>query len=166
MTEWTKCEIHSIDLVRYGVRKKKYCPKCSQDRVAEQRRKNKIRLVQYFGGKCIKCDYDKCITALTFHHRDPNGKEFSVSHKNIKSFSRLLEEAKKCDLLCHNCHSEEHSRPEDFNYKGVEVQIRRVGSKISKCAECGNDNKDYRNTCCSIECAKILKDKRLGRTVA
>lgn len=101
------------------------CKRCSHDRITEQRRKNKILLVMYFGGKCTKCGYDKCITSLTFHHRDPEAKDFGLGNGSIRSFTKLLEEAKKCDLLCHNCHSEEHARPEDFNYKEIEVVTRK-----------------------------------------
>ena len=67
----------------------------------------KARLVAYFGGKCILCGYCKCPDALEFHHRDTTKKEFGVSAKGINyAFNRVLEEAKKCDLLCANCHRE------------------------------------------------------------
>jgi hypothetical protein len=32
---------------------------------------NKL-FVEYKGGKCQKCGYDKCERALTFHHRNPD----------------------------------------------------------------------------------------------
>lgn len=73
----------------------------------ECRRRLKHRLIQYFGGCCIRCGYDKCEGALEFHHRDPTEKCFGISRTN-RSFAKQLEEAKKCDLLCVNCHAEEH----------------------------------------------------------
>lgn len=109
------CEKHGDKFIAVWSNKNR-CKVCSQERVTEQRRRNKINLVLYFGGKCVKCGYNKCITALTFHHKDPSKKEFGISCGNYKSFAKLVEEAKKCHLLYHNCHSEEHSRPDDFNF--------------------------------------------------
>ena len=63
------------------------------------------------GGKCQRCGYDKCEGALQFHHRNPEEKEFTLGQINLsKDFSidELLQEVDKCDLLCANCHSEEH----------------------------------------------------------
>jgi len=70
--------------------------------------KRKTDLVKLFGGKCKKCDYDKCERALSFHHRNPEKKEFGLTIPNLSSHSweKVLEEAKKCDLYCLNCHAE------------------------------------------------------------
>lgn len=68
----------------------------------------KRKLVEYHGGKCVRCGYDKFYGALTFHHRDPNEKEFKISTANILGWDKLLAESEKCDLLCLNCHAEEH----------------------------------------------------------
>ena len=67
----------------------------------------KKKLVKLFGGKCIKCGYNKCIQALHFHHRNPEEKEFSIARTG-KSFEACVKEAKKCDLLCANCHAQAH----------------------------------------------------------
>lgn len=76
--------------------------------VVEWRVRVKKRLVEYKGGKCIKCGYDKYIGNLTFHHLDPSKKEFQISGKSI-AFEKLKSEADKCVLLCHNCHGEIHA---------------------------------------------------------
>ena len=71
----------------------------------------KKRIVELMGGKCEKCGYNKCLDALEFHHKDPSQKEFQIcSSGGCASFERTLEEAKKCQLLCANCHREEHWR--------------------------------------------------------
>jgi hypothetical protein len=76
--------------------------------VTENRRSNKRKLVEYFGGKCIWCGYNKSYSALQFHHIN-NDKEFGIAYAGItKSFDKLIEEAKKCVLICANCHAEEH----------------------------------------------------------
>lgn len=74
-----------------------------------KRREQKEKLTKLFGGKCQRCGYSKCLSALIFHHRNPEEKTFHLSYAGwtIK-WDRILEEAKKCDLLCSNCHFEIH----------------------------------------------------------
>ena len=75
----------------------------------ERWRNRKVKAVEYLGGKCCKCGYNKCIWALEFHHRNPNEKEATWTKMRLWSESRLLKELDKCDLLCANCHRELHS---------------------------------------------------------
>ncbi len=83
------------------------CGRCASDAVVRRRRKIKEILIEEFGGCCQLCGYDRCPAALQFHHIDPSLKEFSVSRSGItRAFSEVLEEAKKCILLCANCHAE------------------------------------------------------------
>ena len=71
----------------------------------------KKRIVEMMGGQCEICGYNKCLDALEFHHKDPSKKDFQICCTGgCPSFERLLEEAKKCQLLCANCHREEHWR--------------------------------------------------------
>jgi hypothetical protein len=71
------------------------------------RQKAKLKLIEYKGGKCINCNYNKCSDALEFHHLDPNEKDFNISSKSL-SFEKLKKEADKCILVCSNCHKEIH----------------------------------------------------------
>jgi len=75
--------------------------------VIEWRKRKKIELVKYKGGKCEKCGYNKCIYALEFHHLYPNDKDFTISGKSW-SFERLKKEVDKCIMVCSNCHTEIH----------------------------------------------------------
>lgn len=86
-------------------RKGKYCDSC---RVSEWRRKKKIKLIDYKGGKCVICGYNRCAGNLVFHHRDPNEKDFGISGMTV-GYDKLLKEADKCALLCSNCHGEVHA---------------------------------------------------------
>ena len=52
----------------------------------------KEKLVEYKGGKCEICGYDKCITALEFHHLNPEEKEFSISTNSNISFEKVLKQ--------------------------------------------------------------------------
>ena len=55
------------------------------------------------------CGYDRFIGNLAFHHGDPSTKAFPMSSASGKSLAAFREEAKKCVLLCANCHGEVES---------------------------------------------------------
>lgn len=63
--------------------------------------------IQIMGTKCQSCGYNKCNRALEFHHINPNSKKSKVSFKQ-SGFEKIIEELKKCVLLCSNCHRETH----------------------------------------------------------
>jgi hypothetical protein len=55
----------------------------------------------------VLCGYDRHVGALEFHHVDPADKRFALSHMGIaRSLERARAEARKCVLLCANCHAE------------------------------------------------------------
>jgi hypothetical protein len=81
------------------------CNSCVANR---QRTRVKRRCVEYKGGKCQSCGYCKSMRVLSFHHRDPEQKEFSIAGKMTWAWARLMKELDKCDLLCANCHLETH----------------------------------------------------------
>ena len=67
--------------------------------------------IEYKGGKCEQCGYDRCIEALEFHHTDPTKKDFNISSKGYtRSWKRVQEELDKCVTLCANCHREVHAK--------------------------------------------------------
>lgn len=76
--------------------------------VYPMRLERKITLIRLLGGSCNKCGYARSAAALDFHHRNPNEKKYTVSRLlyHAKDFDKALEEVKKCDLLCANCHRE------------------------------------------------------------
>ena len=84
--------------------------KIRKNRLAVKNRiqKLKIMAVEYLGGKCIKCGYDKCIWAMDFHHRNPKEKKYSIGTYFSRSWEKLKKELDKCDLVCANCHREIH----------------------------------------------------------
>lgn len=79
----------------------------------ENIKKKKQHGVARLGGKCKVCGYDKCLAALTFHHREPEHKEFSLGQLYEYSLEKFNKELDKCDLLCFNCHMELHSLEEN-----------------------------------------------------
>lgn len=83
------------------------CCRCRQERVVAWRRNARRKLVEEAGGRCAICGYARCIRALEFHHIDPAEKQFGLSFRGItRPMAKLREEARKCVLLCSNCHME------------------------------------------------------------
>ena len=67
--------------------------------------------VEYKGGKCEVCGYDRCIDALEFHHNDLNDKKFGISEKGYtRSWETVKAELEKCIMICANCHRELHAK--------------------------------------------------------
>lgn len=80
----------------------------STNRTRALKNKNKQKAVNYKGGQCTKCGYNKCIAALEFHHVNPNEKKFSISKRRGFTFENIKSELDKCIILCSNCHKELH----------------------------------------------------------
>ncbi|SOK58648.1 g371 [Yersinia phage fHe-Yen9-04] len=101
------CSKHNIKYI-FNEKKKIYeCKGCNVEYVNNHRRKKKQMTVDYKGGKCQVCGYNKCLAALDFHHINPLEKDFNISTKFI-SFEKMKSELDKCILLCSNCHREFH----------------------------------------------------------
>lgn len=82
--------------------------KNSSKSVVNWRKDKKRKLIEYKGGKCEVCGYDKCMRSLDFHHLDPNEKEFAIGSGDCKCWDKIKIELDKCILVCKNCHGEIH----------------------------------------------------------
>ena len=104
------CEMMSPprrDRVRLEGRGYYRCKRCRAERVARRRRTLKRKLVQEAGGCCCICGYDRYLGALEFHHLEPSEKRLQISWNGVtQSIATLRAEARKCVLLCSNCHAE------------------------------------------------------------
>lgn len=108
-----KCQVSLTEETGYWLEKKKswlgYCRKCHNKYTVEKHRNNKKRAVEYKGGKCERCGYDRCIDALEFHHIDPNQKDKSFGNMKLMRWDKQKKELELCILVCANCHREIHS---------------------------------------------------------
>jgi len=85
--------------------------------VAKRRRMMRAKAVEYRGGKCSKCGYNRCSEALDFHHADGR-KDFGISQNGLtRSWDRIRKEIEKSVLICANCHREEHARLRSLSEK-------------------------------------------------
>lgn len=83
------------------------CRRCRHDAVMRWRRAARAALIREAGGRCMACGYDAYFGALQFHHLDPTQKAFGLSSRGFtRSLDRMRQEARKCVLLCANCHAE------------------------------------------------------------
>lgn len=76
---------------------------------------NKTKLIKMLGGECEDCNIKankQNYVIFDFHHINPEDKEFEVSRKlkHIDLSEEIIKEAKKCVVLCSNCHRMRHSK--------------------------------------------------------
>lgn len=84
------------------------CKKCHNKNTIDRGRINRKIYVDYKGGKCERCGYNKCIEALDFHHPDKQGKDLKFKTIRYWGIEKAKKELDKCILLCCRCHREEH----------------------------------------------------------
>jgi hypothetical protein len=65
--------------------------------------------------------------ALTWHHRDRSAKSFEMDMRSLsnRSAQEIRTEARKCTLLCANCHAEEHF-PQFLNRTAVSPRKQKA----------------------------------------
>ncbi len=83
------------------------CRQCRSEAVARRRRRVKQLLIAEAGGACAVCGYARSAAALQFHHLDPALKRREINARGAAmAIDVLRAEARKCVLLCANCHAE------------------------------------------------------------
>lgn len=86
-----------------------YCKTCANTRKTTNLRLRRQQIIEHLGGKCVKCGYDKYVGALHVHHINPSLKDPNFRTVSNWSWKRILVELENCELLCANCHAEEHA---------------------------------------------------------
>ena len=139
--------------------------------VISWRNRTKERIIQSFGGSCGICGYKKCQRSLDLHHLDPNEKDFSLSaiRARPKSWESIVQELRKCVLLCKNCHGEIHDGMTDLpdtilrfdesfaDYKKI-LEEDRKKKYNDLCPICGKEI-FYKQKTCSYECSAKISGK-------
>jgi len=102
-----RCAVHGpTEFIRRGDSGWR-CLRCRSEAVTLRRRRVKEILVAEAGGRCALCGYDRYVGALQFHHLEPGQKRFSLADAGLtRSLAKAREEARKCALVCANCHAE------------------------------------------------------------
>jgi len=92
----------------YG-HKKRVCGVCHSKYTLAKGQEKREKAIEYLGGKCVSCGFDKFKCSLDIHHLDPSKKDESFASHRGWSWERLLNELKGCKLLCKNCHTALHA---------------------------------------------------------
>jgi predicted nucleic acid-binding Zn ribbon protein len=151
-------------MYKYHTQVRGYNMQNSADAVRQWRKNTKQKMIDAMGGACQCCGYNTCTSALAFHHLDPLQKEtgFGDTRSNPKNWSKIVNELKKCILVCHNCHSEIHHGmrhiPETFALFNETYAEWRVVEEYDNCPICKN-NKPVKQKFCSHKCAQTNSRK-------
>jgi hypothetical protein len=107
---------------------------CNSCRANRRRWQLKLKCVEYLGGECSECGYNKCPEALDFHHVNPEDKDFALSGRLSKSWDVIELELQKCKLLCANCHREEHWQQKQHKgyMKSYEPYVRQKAERVRR----------------------------------
>jgi len=136
-----------------------WCKACLYEFQRKRWISRKIKAVEMMGNKCCRCGYDKNIAVLDFHHVNPNTKEMSWTKLRLQKWSRIVEELKKCILVCSNCHGEIHyphcgkNNRDDENSNNFLDKETIVLNPTGKCPICKKDV--YSTKYCSVICANL-----------
>lgn len=57
---------------------------------------------------CSRCGYDRCAAALEPHHLGDKTANVSALCRRGMVWATILAELEKCEIVCANCHREEH----------------------------------------------------------
>lgn len=105
-----KCSLCGIDCNTKGG-----CGMCAKHYRSIRVKIIKEVIVDYFGGKCARCGDKFPNVCFDLHHIDPLCKELSVaSMLNKSSIASIADEAKKCELICANCHRIHHFQNQNY----------------------------------------------------
>jgi hypothetical protein len=115
-------------------------------RAYQQRRRGAIAaLVAARRLSCVRCGH-RVFAALDLHHRDALEKDFALSSANSRSVRAIEQELTKCDVLCANCHLEEHASRTSVTSQGGSRAVvewrRRTKARLvelhgGRCIRCG-----------------------------
>lgn len=132
------------------------------------RKRCKERIIIAMGGACCLCGYNKCHWALALHHLDPKEKDLAIGdiRANPQNWITIVEELRKCILVCHNCHSEIHagltSVPDNhpkFNEEFVDYKsLESEPEDLNPCPVCGKMKRAFLKNC-SLDCARRSRYK-------
>ena len=107
------CKIHgSVTFVKHkngNATQQFRCMKCSADATYRVVQAKRDRAYREIASCCKLCGYNRCQTALEWHHLDPSQKEITPAKVFSRSWEKIVKELSKCVLLCANCHREVHA---------------------------------------------------------
>ena len=144
-------------------------PKTNSENVCNFVKNRKTNLISLFGSKCCICGFDKFQEALEFHHVNPEEKELKLSANVMVALDKQIKEARKCILVCANCHRGIHAGyyqvPDNYQQFFNEEQAQYLlqqneeikHGKKHYCQRCGKILSTNASYC--VECSHIMQRK-------
>ncbi len=140
------------------------------ERVKKWRKHCKERIIAAMGGSCCICGYNTCRSALALHHLDPSKKDFGFGMvmANPKNWESLVEELRKCVLVCHVCHCEIHEGLSevpidhpvfDEAYVSYQALEDKAPELLNECPVCKKLKAEHMITCSRNCAAKLLAEE-------
>jgi hypothetical protein len=124
----------------------------SSNKSVRYRNRQKQKAVEYLGGRCVKCGYNKSLAALDFHHIDPLTKEWKPTRLMSYRWEIVKQELDKCELICANCHRELHEGVTDFSLLRNPKGQRKTYVKVCQTCECKFKTEKQKRKYCSVSC--------------
>jgi len=66
-----KCKCGETNSNNFYGHKRSTCKECDKKDIIKRSKINKQKGIDYLGGECKHCGYNKCIEALEYHHTNP-----------------------------------------------------------------------------------------------
>lgn len=122
---FNKLDCRLSDLLLEAKKCKLLCHNCHISIHNKKATLRKNKLLNHIGHhECVRCGYSLNAAALNFHHID--NKDFQISSNQFNATreipSEIIKELKKCELICTNCHTIEHSDVDFFNEHEMEIR--------------------------------------------
>jgi hypothetical protein len=73
-------------------------------KIRQRCRMKRYQAVEYLGGHCVDCGFDKDLNGLTFDHLPERGEPDRAALHLTGSWARIKAELDKCELVCGTCH--------------------------------------------------------------
>lgn len=113
-----RCKCGETDPAKFYGNKKTVCAKCHNIYTLEKGRENRKKSVEYLGGECTCCGWNKFISGFDIHHLNPEEKDVAFSSMRAWCWERTKKELDKCVLLCKCCHAGVHNGEIELNDNG------------------------------------------------
>lgn len=128
--------------------------------VIDWRKRTKQRIVDAMGNKCSECGYSVCVDALELHHLDPAHKKFSFGgiRARPRSWNTIVEELKKCIMVCANCHREIEAGVR--TPKNLKTSFNNLFEDYTPLGKYSHPQKQYKHEVSCVACGTLFKAYR------
>ncbi len=116
----------------------------TKEYIREYRKKRKQLALDMLGGKCVVCGTED---NLHFDHITPENKVNEISSMFTSNINVFIDEVKKCQLLCSDCHIEKSINEGDYliNRKSWEHGVSGYINQKCRCEICKEQYRVFRS---------------------